>query len=526
VPSFIEMFNAIRRTSTPLVVARTADPEATMKAIAESPENRNSPMILQDGVRGLVAVNEKGKPVVMRLAPTADAALAFGNPVEMLARAPQLPAETILFMANIQRYLHDPLVVQGIWNLRGQFKTNTRTAVFPVPDITLPPELSQDVVVLDEPLPTGEQIRNIVLDTYDAVNLKKPADDFLQKCEEALAGLSQFPIETVCAMSIKSTGIDLSMLWERKRQQIEQTPGLSVWRGKEKFADIGGCDNVKDFLSKIMRGRNRPRAIVFQDEIEKAFAGAAGDLSGATQELLGYQLAYMQDHASTGTLFIGHPGAAKSAISKAIGNEAGVPLIQFDLSAMKGNLVGDTGMNMRTALKVIEAISQENALWVATCNDIKNLPPELRRRYTFGTFFFDLPTPQERALIWKIYFDKYSLPKQDLPADTGWTGAEIKNCCDMAWRLEVPVKETAKLIVPMATSASERIANLRVEAHNRYISAAYPGPYQKPEGVESSVPEDVMVAVAVMSKGRKITTEESSVPTADTKKGNGKKNVN
>ena len=46
-------------------------------------------------------------------------------------------------------------------------------------------------------------------------------------------GLAAYPTEQVLAMSITKKGLDLERLWERKRQAVEQTPGLSVWRGGE-----------------------------------------------------------------------------------------------------------------------------------------------------------------------------------------------------------------------------------------------------------------------------------------------------
>ena len=73
----------------------------------------------------------------------------------------------------------------------------------------------------------------------------------------------------------QSRQLNTEDLWERKRQIIEQTPGLSVWRGGETFEDIGGVENVKSFLRAVLAGINPPRVIVFIDEIEKAFAGTA-----------------------------------------------------------------------------------------------------------------------------------------------------------------------------------------------------------------------------------------------------------
>jgi len=235
-------------------------------------------------------------------------------------------------------------------------------------------------------------------------------------------------VEQVLAMSLSKNGLDLGRLWERKRQAVEQTPGLTIWRGGETFDQIGGCDCIKRFLTAVLEGREAPRVIVFVDEIEKAFAGTGTDMSGVKTEMTGTMLSWMQDGGADGTIFIGPPGAAKSAVAKAAGATAGIPTVAFDLSAMQSSLVGGSGERLRAALQVVDAISQGRSLWIATCNSITNLQTELRRRFTLGTFFFDLPSAEERKAIWEIYLKKWNL-SGELPDDEGWTGAEIKECC-------------------------------------------------------------------------------------------------
>lgn len=195
----------------------------------------------------------------------------------------------------------------------------------------------------------------------------------------------------------------------------------------------------------------------------------------------------MQDHNSTGVIFIGPPGCAKSAIAKAAGNEAEIPTITFDLSGMKASLVGESERRMSMGLNIVTAVSQGRALFVATCNSIEALPPELRRRYTFGTFFFDLPDEEERMAIWRIYLHRYDLPAQPIPVSVGWTGAEIKMCCELAWRMDTDLIEASSYIVPVAQSAPDRIQRLRDQANNRFISASYPGLYQHGKAVVREV---------------------------------------
>jgi SpoVK/Ycf46/Vps4 family AAA+-type ATPase len=281
-------------------------------------------------------------------------------------------------------------------------------------------------------------------------------------------------------MSLTKAGLDVDAIWERKKQIIDQTPGLQVWRGGETFADIGGVDNVKSFVTGIANGEEPPRAIVFIDEIEKSLAGAAGgmDTSGVSQDQLGVLLTEMQNSGAAGMIFIGPPGSAKSMIAKAAGATLSVPTITFDLGAMKGSLVGESEARIRNAFKVVWRISQGRALFVATCNKIGNLPPELRRRFSLGTYFFDLPSDEERAAIWKLHFKKYKIKPQDLPDDAGWTGAEIRNCADIAWRLGVSLKQASSRVVPVARSAPEMIERLRTECSGKYISASYDGVYE------------------------------------------------
>ena len=158
---------------------------------------------------------------------------------------------------------------------------------------------------------------------------------------DALIGMAAFPAEQVLAMSLSKNGLDLDWLWERKCQAVEQTPGLTIWRGGETFDQIGGCENIKRFLTAVLLGREAPRVIVFVDEIEKAFTGTGTDMSAVKAEMTGTMLSWMQDHSADGLIFIGPPGAAKSAVGKAAGATAGIPTVAFDLSAMQSSLVGD-----------------------------------------------------------------------------------------------------------------------------------------------------------------------------------------
>ena len=481
------IFKAARRVGTPLVAVRTADPASAMAHVTATVNGKKeeTPLICWDFVGGLQGRNEAGKAAIAKV--LGENAPSLG-PGEALAAAQRLGKNAILFFLNPQRVWEQVDVLQGIWTLRDVFKAGGQMLVLiTTSGATLPVELQSDVMVIDEPLPSTDELAQLTADTFESANLPAPAPATVSKAVDALVGLASFPAEQVLAMSLSKSGLDLDRLWERKRQAVEQTPGLTIWRNGETFDHIGGCDNIKQFLAAVLHGREAPRVIVFVDEIEKAFAGTGTDMSGVKTEMTGTMLSWMQDRGADGAIFIGPPGAAKSAIAKAAGATAGVPTVAFDLSAMQCSLVGGSGERLRSALQVVDAISQGRSVWIATCNSITSLPPELRRRFTLGTFFFDLPCAEEREAIWKIYRDKWELSGEQ-PDDEGWTGAEIRECCRKAWRLKLSLTESAAYIVPVSRSAADQIENLRRQASGRFLSASRPGVYTFESSPQTTAP--------------------------------------
>lgn len=469
---------AARRVSTPLVLLRTPDPARTLVRIGAA-AGAEAAILLWDIVRGLSPVNEAAKTVIDKVVGERDRASI--GPVDALVLASSLPEDAVLVVSNAHRFWNDSQVVQAIWNLRDPFKANgNMLAMIATSGAVLPEELAQDVLVMDEPLPAAEDLQAILDDTLKAAEAPELDDGPNGHAIDALLGLAAFPAEQVLAMSLSKKGLDIEQVWERKRQVIEQTPGLTVWRGGETFDDVGGCANIKRFLTAVIQGEEPPRGVVFLDEIEKAFAGMGTDTSGVKTEMTGTILSWMQDRSADGALLIGPPGAAKSLVAKATGNTGKIPTIAFDLGAMQNALVGASGERLRGALNVVDAVTNGRSLWIATCNSIGILPPELRRRFTLGTFFFDLPSLEERAAIWQIYLAKYGVDGER-PDDEGWTGAEIKECCRKAYRLKLSLKESAEYIVPVSRSAADQIKVLRQQASGKFISASCPGVYRYQE---------------------------------------------
>jgi hypothetical protein len=342
----------------------------------------------------------------------------------------------------------------------------------------LPATLVNDIVFIDEPFPGSDQIREIVKDVYEGAVGNLPEDDELDRAVAALTGLPAFQCEQLTAMSMTMDGLVLDDLWERKRQQIEMTPGLSVYRQGETFADIGGLGTVKKMLNRLITSKRGFNAVIWIDEIDKMMSGQ-GDLSGVNQDQLGVILKYMEDHKVRGVLLAGPPGTSKSLLAKATGNEAGVPTVSCDFGDMKGSLMGQSEGQLRAAFKVIESISNGQPLFIGTCNRIDGLDTALLRRFPL-TYLVDMPSEEEKPSIWNIHLSNYELPlDSELPDDTNWAGADIHNCVEFASDFRITPKEASAMIVPVGERCRDEIERLRKNADGTILSASYPGHYKK-----------------------------------------------
>jgi hypothetical protein len=302
---------------------------------------------------------------------------------------------------------------------------------------------------------------------------------------DAAAGLTRVEAENAFSLSLVRHGrIAPDVLWELKASTLGKGGLLSLHRGGETFADLGGLEALKSFCTRALRPGRR------------------------------------SDVRARGVLLLGPPGTGKSACAKALGNATNRPTLLLDTGALMGSLIGQTEQRTRQALKIADAMApcvimieelekalsgvggtgdsgvstrmfgtlltylsdhESDVFVVASANNIAMLPPELSRAERFdGVFFLDLPGQRERDQIWSMYVRKFGLdPDQRRPESRDWTGAEIRSCCRLAALLEVPLTEAATNIVPVAVTAGESVEKLRQWASGRCLSADRPGPYSR-----------------------------------------------
>jgi len=449
--SFIELFTAAREISTPLVAVRTFDPASTIQNITNALGEELSqltPILSWDSIHGLRGLTEPaGTEALSKMAQEAN--LELGATVDLPIALGLLEAadeDVIAFIHNPHLVWEtDKKVIQAQWNLRDGFKARGNMLVNLIGvGVELPAELQQDTLLLEEPLPTREELSKIVTDNFKyaaqkaeyAACKKGPSPEQLKAATNAGIGLPAFPFDQSTAMCLdKKKGVlDIETLWNRKRDIVSQNPGLSYHNGRETLKDMYGCDSVRKFGIAFMNGKFAPTVIVRMDEIEKQFAGNGSDSSGTKGNLLGEWLTWVNDRRVVCTLFLGVPGSAKSWSAYCLGGEKGVPVINYSIPAMEHKHVGESANHQRTAHKVLDAISDGKIWLIATANSLNGLPAELISRFQVGgIFFFDAPDQQEKEGIMKLKIAAYGLDdNQEMPDMTNWTGRDVDNCARKA----------------------------------------------------------------------------------------------
>lgn len=536
---FMDRFKAAKRVSAPLVRLTTNDQPAALKMITrffnppkKRPEN-NTPTVMSpeeekqaayaaeipiiewdliNGARGKTpksaAILDDALTAITRAdwieggddePPPPMAQAKTKSPVIALQVFQYTPTDTVMALYNGNWYFGTESTrdgaawgyAQALLNLRDANKEHGRMVILMGSDFsTIPKEMQNDILPLDEPLPTRTDLAAAITQevrSWNDSHQDKPADQIevdqptIVKAVDNLRGIeSNYVALQTIAMSISRKGLNTDELWLRNQQLINATPGLRVWQGTETYADVEGYDEIKKFYTRVLNGRKPVRGVVLIDEGEKQFAGANGrDGSSVTIEMVANVLTELEDKGYTGAIHYGPPGSGKSMMAKAVAGEGGHRLFYQDFSGAKGKYVGESNANVRRQYRVIDAVTDGAPLFIMTVNAM-DLPTPLLRRFKLGTFFFDLPTEAELQKIWMLYMRKFEILNQEIPECKRWTGSDVRQCCELAWSLQIPLVEAKNYVIPVSVSAKKEIEAVRLGAVGKYLSASYPGKYKNP----------------------------------------------
>ena len=455
--------------------------EKSIEQVAKQLENR--PIYIWDFVDGY-----QGNPN--------DRGFGRRNPLQALEFIDKLsPNEPGIFiLRDYHRFLEDVSVARKLRNLGRKFKAEPKNLIILAPQISIPNDLSEAITILEFPLPNAAEIRSEISKLLQATqqNLASSALDDLVRASQ---GLSLDRVRRVLGRAIAEhqsiEPADVESILEEKRQTIRQTQILDFYPTSAQMEDIGGLDNLKEWL--VRRG---------------------GSFSEKARQ---YGLPHPR-----GLLLVGIQGTGKSLTAKAIAHHWHLPLLRLDVGRLFAGLVGESESRTRQMIQLAEALSP-CILWideidkafggldskgdagttsrvfstvvtwlaektsavfvVATANNVQALPPEILRKGRFDEIFFvGLPSQSERRSIFAVHLQKVRAQNlrdfdlDRLAAETpSFSGAEIEQILVEAMHIGFSqnrdfttndILEAASQTIPLAVTAQEQINALQEWANS------------------------------------------------------------
>ena len=314
----------------------------------------------------------------------------------------------------------------------------------------IPPELEEDIVVLELSLPDYDEIAEMVSRTYGHLIPSSWHASTRSILYKSLQGLSMDNIRRVVrkAISLNNGFLNetcISYIQDEKQQIIKKQKILDYYPHREMIENIGGLSEIKKWFI----------------EREQVFR-----LSRDKIDTLGLDI-------PKGLLLIGVPGSGKSLCCKALAGIWNLPLLRLDVGRLFGSTVGESEKNIRRCIQLAEAVApcilwideidkafggvggyqgdsgtqlrvfgtfitwlqekEQPVFVISTANEPRNLPPELWRKGRYDeVFFVDLPSVEEREEIYRIHLERRvqnlaRLNIKELSQNSqGFTGAEIE----------------------------------------------------------------------------------------------------
>lgn len=317
-------------------------------------------------------------------------------------------------------------------------------------NIQVPKELENYISIVEIPKLDRDEIEEYIKEVANERGIKINQDD-LGEIAISLKGLSKWYITQILnMMDIVSTS-NIQKIIKEKGQIIKKSGILELIDFKEKISDIGGLENLKEWLD------NKAKVFRRLDEAKKFGVDTP-----------------------KGLMLVGMPGCGKSLTAKVASRMFNVPLLRLDIGRLLGKYVGESEHNLRMALKMSESISpcilwideiekafagidqsggasditkrlfgqfltwlqeKENTVFVvATANDISSFPPEFLRKGRFDEIFYvDFPNRDEREEIFRIHLEKRGKYNEELidlgklaGLTDGFCGADIEEAVKIA----------------------------------------------------------------------------------------------
>lgn len=344
----------------------------------------------------------------------------------------------------------------------------------------IPDLLGNEFLSIDFALPNAEEIDSLLGGIIEGAKANPkfvmPDEETRKMLVASSRGMTAAEVKNAFAMSLVQTqgSLDSEIVSDLRAKAVEDTAGLKLVKSDLDFDSLKGYDVLKEFTAKTIK-----------HELAK------------------------------GILLLGPAGVGKTHFCRCLGNTSGLQLFEMELAELFGGLVGESEKLMKTALDVIEANAPcivlldemekglagvgssqsgdggttkrsmaqllkflsdrpEGVYVVATCNDVRAMPPEWLRvgRWNTAPWMIDLPNEAERTDIFNFYRKQFKLKKCKLPASDGWSGAELRSCCELASMMNTTPEKAADFVVPISKTMATEIDSLRKWALGRTLPAS------------------------------------------------------
>jgi hypothetical protein len=174
----------------------------------------------------------------------------------------------ILVLQNFHRFLQSAEIFQALVQQIVAGKQNRTFVVILAAVVQIPTELEKLMIVIEHELPSRQQLAEIARGVATEEG-ELPSDSDMAAVLDAAAGLTRYEAEGAFSLALVRHGaLRPNEIWELKSQVLEKSGLLSLHRGSERFADLGGLDALKAFCLRSMRRqghpdpRRRPRGVL------------------------------------------------------------------------------------------------------------------------------------------------------------------------------------------------------------------------------------------------------------------------
>ena len=258
--------------------------------------------------------------------------VASRDPLAALDYIMGAPDQSVFVLKDFHPFIGDVAVTRRLRDLVYALKTSYKTLILLSPLLKLPPELEKEITVVDYQLPTLAEIDRLLENIIQSVKSNPAIKTDMTPLEreqvlKAASGLTSNEAENVFAKSlVEKRTFDIDVILGEKEQIIRKSGILEYYRASEAFADVGGMDLLKGWMTR--------RTASFTDEAKR------------------YGLPDPK-----GILLLGVQGCGKSLSAKAIASLWRLPLLRLDVGKVFAGIVGSSEENMRKAIATAESVA-------------------------------------------------------------------------------------------------------------------------------------------------------------------------